>query len=125
MRILSTTNIPLANPNPPDPILHAEYPREPLWQKAVERMFRQVGWSTIHFWNTMHSPAGWPDLIAWCTHPGRQVMVIAELKTETGRVTPKQRETLLELAAAGVPTFLWRPSSIDEIVAVLSEGVAT
>lgn len=137
MRIHPDTDIPLTNPNPPDPILHAEYPRESLWQQAVERMFRQVGWDTQHFWNTMNARPGFPDLLCWrVTHvffPANVhqrvngKLVFAELKTETGKVTESQRSTLLNLAAAGAPVFLWRPSDLDEILAVLrgeQEGVA-
>jgi hypothetical protein len=74
----------------------------------------------------MHTRAGWPDLTAWPnTGPidlasNSPRLVIAELKTETAHVKRDRRETLLELAAMGAPTCSWRPSDVDEIVAVLS-----
>ncbi len=132
MRIYPDTDIPRTNPNPPDPLLHAEYPRELLWQKEVERMFRQLGWETQHFWNTMRSRPGFPDLMCWrvtkifwpagsCERVNGRLL-IAELKTETGAVVESQRATMLNLAATGVPTYLWRPSDMDEIVEVLSSN---
>lgn len=120
MRIVPGGRVPLNNPNPPDPILRAEYPLEPLWQKAVERMFRQLNWRTQHFWDAMNARAGWPDLVAW--HPVSGKTIWAELKTETGRVTASQRDTLLELAIAN-EVWLWRPSDASEIAAVIGAGL--
>ena len=47
--------------------------------------------------------------------PRHPRVVFAELKRETGKLTPAQTEWLDDLAAAGVETYLWRPSMIDEI----------
>jgi hypothetical protein len=44
---------------------------------------------------------------------------MAELKTQTGRVSPEQQQWLALLDAAGVETHLWRPSDLDEVLAVL------
>ncbi len=117
MRIYPDTDIPRTNPNPPDPLLQSEYPRESAWQRQVERDFKQLGWRTQHFWDTMRSRPGFPDLVAWCPRTGRTIW--AELKTETGKVVPSQVDTLLELSM-GNEVWLWRPSDWPEIDLVLS-----
>jgi hypothetical protein len=46
-------------------------------------------------------------------------MVIAELKTQTGRVSEAQRKWLNALQQAGVETYLWRPSDMGQVAATL------
>lgn len=109
--------IPLRNPNPPDPIMRAEFPREVGrrgWQEAVSSYFRNVGgWLQYHTYDSTHSPKGFPDLVLVHTTVPR--VLFAELKSETGEVTPEQEEWLRRLARSGNEVYLWRPSDRDEI----------
>lgn len=45
-----------------------------------------LGWRGYHTHRSQHSPAGWPDLAL--VRRGR--LILAELKTERGKVTPEQ-----------------------------------
>jgi len=42
--------------------------------------------------------SGWPDLVLW----KRGRCLVVELKSETGRLRPEQRDVLDSLAAAGI-----------------------
>lgn len=98
------------------------------WMKQVVQLAETLGWKVLHVrrslgrrngkraWQTTTSITGWPDLLMF--RPGR--IVAAELKSETGRPTADQVEVLAGLAAAGVETFVWRPSDLDRVAAVLS-----
>jgi hypothetical protein len=46
-------------------------------------------------------------------------MVIAELKTQKGRVSEAQQKWLDALREAGVETYLWRPSDMGQVAATL------
>jgi hypothetical protein len=95
-----------------------------------ERQFREQiiqlaqlrGWAAYWTWTSIHSPAGFPDLVL--ARPGRNGqpgrIVFAELKTATGTVTPAQRQWLEVLGACGsCVAVVWRPRDWAEIVRVL------
>lgn len=84
------------------------------WQAQVVRYARDLGWSVFHVANSKRSEPGWPDLALV-----RDRLVMAELKTETGRISPDQERWLALLEAAGVETYLWRPSDLKDVLAVL------
>lgn len=65
--------------------------------------------------------AGFPDLLM--VHAGKRLVVAAELKVEKRRPSPGQTAWLKAFQAAGVPSFLWRPSDWDTIEKVLRVGV--
>jgi hypothetical protein len=97
---------------------------EAEFQEQVAQLAGIAGWQHLHVrrtigrgrkWTTSTNLAGWPDLLLW--KPGR--VVAAELKSDKGKTTPEQDAVLASLAAAGVETFVWRPSDWDEIAAVL------
>lgn len=96
---------------------------------------RWLGWQAWHFHDSRRivsrggrhiaigdrNAAGFPDLAL--AHPVHG-FAVAELKTETGRLRPKQRVALAALEAAGVQTFLWRPSDWPLIEEFLKTGAA-
>lgn len=90
------------------------------WQKQVVQAARMLGWRVYHTHDSRRSEPGWPDLALV-----RDRLVMAELKTDTGRVSPEQRQWLDALASAGVETYLWRPRDIDEVLDVLQRRVPT
>jgi hypothetical protein len=84
------------------------------WQTQVVEAARLLGWSVYHTHDSRRSEPGWPDLALV-----RDRLVMAELKTDTGRVSDDQRRWLDMLDAAGVETYLWRPKDMDEVLSVL------
>jgi hypothetical protein len=95
---------------------------EAQFQAAVIELAELHGWEVQHHWSERHSRAGWPDLTMWrvcpCGTKGR--VLVAELKTERGRVSAPQDETMRQLRICGLDVRLWRPSQWPEIVAVLA-----
>lgn len=63
----------------------------------------------------MGTDAGWPDLVL-CKPPK---LIYAELKSETGRLTPQQRVWLTMLGECGQEWYVWRPRDMDDIAEVL------
>ena len=84
------------------------------WQAQVVGWAKTLGWRVYHTHNSRRSEPGWPDLALV-----RDRLVMAELKTDTGRVSREQQEWLALLAAAGVETYLWRPSDQKQVLSVL------
>jgi hypothetical protein len=85
------------------------------WQREVVALAKHMGWRHYHTHDSRRSEPGWPDLALV-----RDRLVLAELKTETGRVSAAQERWLSLLSSAGVETYLWRPSDRDEVIRVLS-----
>jgi hypothetical protein len=78
---------------------------------AVDRKGRQ-GWRT-----PTKGPKGWPDIVAVREHDG--AVVVAEVKTGTGRLTPEQRRWLESWRAVArwnprVRVFELRPSDLQD-----------
>jgi hypothetical protein len=60
---------------------------------------------------------GFPDLILVRERDRRLVLV--ELKSDTGRLTPAQVRVHACLRAAGVTVVVWRPRDWDDVVEAL------
>jgi hypothetical protein len=74
------------------------------------------GWRRYHTWLSRHSPAGFPDEVL--VRGAR--LIVAELKSERGKVSAAQVEWLDALGQVpGVETYVWRPSDMDRIAEVL------
>lgn len=94
-------------------------------QNRIVTEARLRGWKVAHFrpgrtrdgWRTTvaYDGAGWPDLVLV-----RDRLIVAELKSEKGRVTPEQRRWLSAIENAHVPAYVWRPSDWERIKAVLT-----
>ncbi len=98
--------------------------REQLSHDTSERDFQQqvlqlaqlYGWRSYHTWLSVHSAAGFPDLVL--VRGGR--VIFGELKSERGRVSQAQRDWLDALQECpGVEVHLWRPADWPQIVATL------
>lgn len=101
---------------------------EAQWQHQVEQIAR------LHDWRLFHAPdnrpvtarsgrryvqnirAGFPDLVL--VRGPR--LLFAELKRETGRLSDEQHAWLNDLARASAEVYVWRPSDLSEVHAVLS-----
>lgn len=59
-------------------------------QERIVRTARRLGWRDAWTWKSIHSPKGWPDLVL---AKGLRLLIV-ELKSETGKVTPEQQTWL-------------------------------
>lgn len=59
------------------------------------------------------SESGWPDLVLCRRRDGR--VLFREVKTDRGRLTPRQAAVLELLAACGLDAGVWRPADMDRI----------
>lgn len=85
------------------------------WQAEVTATARTLGWRSYHTHDSRRSDAGWPDLALV-----RERLVMAELKTDTGRLSAAQERWLELLTRAGIETYVWRPKDREEVLTVLS-----
>ena len=81
----------------------------------VRDLARWRHWRTYHTLRSKGSEPGFPDLVL--LRPPR--LIVAELKTERGRVSHYQREWLAELEAVGAEVYTWRPRDRPEIERIL------
>lgn len=94
------------------------------FQTQVVTLARYYGWRVFHplpgmnrrgRWTTpTEGDTGWPDLALAKAGP-RGGFLVAELKTDTGRLRQEQAAWLDTLRAAGVEAYLWRPAMLDAI----------
>lgn len=104
-------------------------------QAMVVELAHLAGWMIQHTrpartadggWRTpIQGHKGFPDLVLVHERHGR--VIFAELKSETGRVRPEQREWATALQATTgrsdvVQYRLWRPSDWDDIERTLRTG---
>jgi hypothetical protein len=103
---------------------------EAQFERAVRELAEHCGWLVHHPWSSKRSTAGWPDLAM----ARDRRLVLAELKTEKGRVSREQRAWLdalgefddRDMLAASLNgslprlmVCLWRPSDWEFIRGVL------
>ncbi len=91
--------------------------REKAFQQQVIDLAHLYGWLCYHTYDSRRCAPGYPDL-ALC-HPERGEYLLAELKSERGRLRPAQRQWIDAIRASSVECHVWRPSDIDSIVARL------
>src|SRR5262245_48539403 len=100
-------------------------PSEAEFTRQVLALAKLLGWRTFHAraarttkgWRTAVAGdgVGFPDLLL-CRG---DVLLVAELKTDTGRLTVEQSLWLAAFRKAGVDVRLWTPSQWQEIEEVL------
>jgi hypothetical protein len=91
------------------------------WLAQVRAAAQLTGWRTYHTWRSDRSEGGFPDLVL-CRPPR---VILAELKREKGRLSALQEAWLEDLrACVGVETYVWRPSELGEVLAILRREVA-
>jgi hypothetical protein len=103
---------------------------ERSWQDTVVQHARTAHWLVHFIPDTFHAKAkedhtfvtikqgdkGFPDL-CMVSPDGR--VIFAELKRELGRLSPEQEVWRDRLLKGGHEWFLWRPSQVDDVIAVL------
>lgn len=101
------------------------------WQEQVTDLAALLGWEWMHLraartargWRTPVSGTigtGFPDLVL-----SRERLVLVELKSDHGRLSPEQRAVHQALGRAGAEVYVWRPGDWDRIVEVLSDRLDT
>lgn len=103
----------ITRPAPP-PLTIAEAPFQRLVTDAAEIF----GWLWYHSADSRRDNPGFPDLTMVRVVPP-YALILAELKTERGRLRAEQCMWATALLRAGVRYYLWRPSNWSEILAVL------
>jgi hypothetical protein len=90
---------------------------EAQFLEQVRQIAQLTGWFTYHTHDSRNSERGFPDLVL--VNPLQRRIIYAELKTETGAVSPAQVEWLTALAACGAEAALWRPADIPRITRIM------
>jgi len=93
---------------------------EKQFQGQVQQLAQLCGWLCYHTWGSIHSPAGFPDLVL--VRGSR--LVFAELKAARGKLTAAQQQWLDALRQTAAEVYVWRPDDWDSIVACLGNGYA-
>jgi len=92
---------------------------ETEWRRDVIRLARTGGWAHYYTHYSPFSTPGWPDL-ALVKPP---TLILAELKTDRGRVKPEQADTAYLLGRCEEVLYrLWRPDDLDDVTAALALG---
>lgn len=91
------------------------------FQRSVVDYAKLKGWIVFHDFDSRRNSRGLPDLIL--CKPGRigtGRLVMAELKSERGRLRPEQKMWVEALSSVlGVEIYVWRPRDMDEIIRIL------
>ncbi len=80
--------------------------------EQVRHLAKQFQWFCYHTHDSRRSEPGFPDLVL-CKPPE---LIVVELKTAVGRVTPAQKQWLEGLSGCGIETYLWRPQDMAYII---------
>ena len=98
---------------------------EAAFGASVEHLLTLYRWRWIHYepairgsgrWATpLRGKRGFPDYFA--VRDGR--IIIAEIKNESGRLSPFQRAWIADLERSFVEVYVWRPSDLPTIVELL------
>ncbi len=90
---------------------------EASWQAQVIEAADLFGWFVYHNPDSRRSAAGFPDLVL--IRPPR--VLFLELKRQTGRLSPIQREVIDQLdACPGVEVHVARPSDWEQVCSWLA-----
>jgi hypothetical protein len=93
---------------------------EAQWRRQILDLARATGWRTYSTSFSPYSTPGWPDL-ALVRPP---TLILCELKTEKGRLSADQHDTLTLLeSCTSLLSYVWRPDELDAIALLLKRGV--
>ena len=86
------------------------------FQAQMRQLAELKGWIVLTTWNSMHSPAGEPDLRL--VRPPR--VIFMELKSQKGKLSPAQEQVIALLKRCpGLEVYVFRPSDFEQIIKVL------
>ncbi len=104
-------------PRPPRTDAVSGLVTEASWQATVVEAADLFGWYCYHNPDSRRSNAGFPDLVL--IRPPR--VMFLELKRETGRLSPTQRDIVAALEnCPGVEVHVARPSDWEQVCSWLS-----
>ena len=89
---------------------------EAAFQAVVLEVAHRGRWFAYHTFDSRRSTPGFPDLVLLRAPEA----IFAELKSESGKVSPAQAHVLEQLEDCGFEVHVWRPSQLDEIIARLT-----
>ncbi len=112
----------------PKPKLIKAHPERDFQQQIID-MAHLYGWRIAHFRPAMKKDGTWvtpvsadgkgfPDLLL--VHPTKHKIIVVEVKTEKGKLTPEQERWLWAFAECDIQSYDWRPSDWDYIVKTLT-----
>src|SRR5579859_4032261 len=103
-------------PRPAPQVSPRRHLAEQAFQRQVEALADLRGWLFYHSHDSRRDRPGFPDLVL--VRAPR--LLIAELKSARGRVSPAQQEWLAAFRACpGNEVYVWRPGEWAEIERVL------
>ena len=110
----------------PEELGAEEMRSEAAFQSKVLQCVRECGWRYYHTHNSRRSPGGFPDLVIIDRY-GLERMIIAELKSSTGKLKDTQKLWIKELKASpdDLRVFVWRPSHWAAIRNLLHRDMAS
>lgn len=94
---------------------------EKQWQAQIDGLLKLQGYKAYHVYDSRRTEPGFPDVIA--LNPKTGDILVAELKTERGVLTPKQIAWLEWFDMCGITAHVWRPSDIDKVIAHVATKV--
>ena len=99
----------------PEPAPEPRARTEDQLLRAVIELALRCGWLAHHVHDSRHeewgTSPGFPDLVLV---RGAEVLV-AELKSNSGRVSKEQQRWLASFMARGIEAYVWRPRDWDQI----------
>ena len=91
---------------------------EKAFQAQVVKLAKLYGWLVFHPYDSRRSEKGFPDLVL--AHPKWGLAIFAELKTDTGKLSPEQDQWLTVLDDCNQWSLVWRPKDWPDIEAILT-----
>lgn len=89
---------------------------EAQYQQSIVEYAKLCGWLVYHTHDSRRSQPGFPDLTL-CRPPR---LILAEIKSTTGTLTPAQSDWLAALMSCNsVESYLWRPADWDDVQTLL------
>jgi hypothetical protein len=90
------------------------------WLWRIRSLAQERGWECACWWDSRHSPAGFPDIYA--VHVEQQRRIHIEAKTGKGRLTKNQRKWRDRLLAIGAEWYEMRPEDEPLLITILEGG---
>jgi len=81
----------------------------------IKLLAQYTNWIVYHTFDSRRSDKGFPDLVL--LRPPE--LIVAELKTDRGKVTREQAVWIDSFSACGIESYVWRPAQFGQVLARL------